>query len=501
MTRDAGTATRAIRSGPVNESSVFDVFDEITYTKGGAVLSMLEQWIGPEVFRRGLMAYMESQKYSNATAGDLWYHLSRASGQDVSEVAATWTDQQGFPVVQVSNECNQGRTLVTLAQSRFKAIGANSAAQIWKIPVRLSRGSDVTTLLFDTARASRELDGCVDQPVLANAGGAGFYRVEYRPAQVKALADAFVRLSPADRVTLFSDTFALAQAGRVPMASYFTLLAAIPKVDAVDRATLYSMASDELTFLDQAMAGTPAQRKVRAAGRLLFAAELARLGWVPGVEEDSETLKLRGLLISQLARFDDRSTIERARQLFDLDELGKAALASSIRGSVIEAVGTHADRVQFSQLLRRLKAADSEEDRWIFVRALAAGRNAGRAREFLSTSLTGIAAPNIASEIPSMVGQHSPFDQMAYSFTLAHWEQLAKLAGTIGKTWLLPSAASNFNDLERARRLLANQRRKAGEDGATPAARTAARIELLSAVKRRDAATIERKLTSWAPAG
>ena len=157
--------------------------------------------------------------------------------------------------------------------------------------------------------------------------------------------------------------------------------------------------------------------------------------------------------------------------------------------------------MQFGQLLRRLKSADSEEDRWIFVRALAAGRNAGRARELLSTSLTGIAAPNIASEIPSMVGQHSPFDQMAYSFTLAHWEQLAKLAGTIGKTWLLPSAASNFNDLERARRLLANQRRKAGEDGATPAARTAARIQLLSAVKRRDAAIIEKNLTSWAPAG
>jgi len=501
MTRDAGTATRAIRSGPVNESSVFDVFDEITYTKGGAVLSMLELWIGPEVFRRGLTAYMESQKYSNATAGDLWYHLSRVSGQNVSEVAATWTDQQGFPVVQVSTECNQGRTLVTLAQSRFKAIGADSAAQIWKIPVRLSRGSDVTTLLFDTARTSRELDGCVDEPVLANAGGAGFYRVEYRPAQVRALADAFVRLSPADRITLFSDTFALAQAGRVPMASYFTLLAAIPKVDTVDRATLFSMASDQLTFLDQAMAGTPAQRKVRAAGRLLFAPELSRLGWASGAEEDSETLKLRGLLIAQLARFDDRSTIERARQLFDLDESGKAALSSSIRGSVIEAVGTHADRVQFSQLLRRLKAADSEEDRWIFVRALAAGRNAGRARELLSTSLTGIAAPNIASEIPSMVGQHSPFDQMAYSFTLAHWEQLAKLAGTIGKTWLLPSAASNFNDLERARRLLANQRRKAGEDGGTPAARTVARIQLLSAVKRRDAAIIEKNLTSWAPAG
>lgn len=418
MTRDASSATRAIRSGPVNESSVFDVFDDITYTKGGAVLSMLELWIGPEVFRRGLTAYLESQKYSNATAGDLWYHLSRASGQDVSEVAATWTDQQGFPVVQVSAACNQGRTLVTLAQSRFTAIGANSTARIWKIPVRLSRGSDVTSLLFDSAQASFELGGCVDEPLLANAGGAGFYRVKYEPAHLRMLASRFLRLAPSDRVTLLSDTFALAQAGRVPMASYFTLLAGVPQVNGADRATLFSMASDELTFLDQAMAGTPAQRKVRAAGRLLFVRELSRLGWIPGAEEDSETLKLRGLLISQLARFDDRSTIERARQLFDLDESGKATLLSSIRSAVVEAVGTHADRMQFSQLLRRLKSADSEEDRWIFAHALAAGRNAGRAREFLATSLTGVAAPNIASEIPAMVADGLPLLKWPIAFRL-----------------------------------------------------------------------------------
>ena len=50
-TRDAGPSTRAIRSGPVSESQVFDVFDWITYNKGGAVLAMLEQWVGEKPFR------------------------------------------------------------------------------------------------------------------------------------------------------------------------------------------------------------------------------------------------------------------------------------------------------------------------------------------------------------------------------------------------------------------------------------------------------------------
>ena len=135
----------------------------------------------------------------------------------------------------------------------------------------------------------------------------------------------------------------------------------------------------------------------------------------------------------------------------------------------------------------------------MYAHALAAGRIADRAREFLSVSLAGVIAPNIASSIPGLVSERSPFGEMAYRFTLAHWEQLAGLSGTIGKTWLLPSAASRFNDHERAVRLLADQRRTAGEDGASPAARIAARIELLSAVRRRDAASVEKHLASWLP--
>ena len=430
MTRDAGTATRAIRSGPVRESSVFDVFDSITYTKGGAVLTMLEQWLGPEVFRRGLAAYMAGQKYSNATAGDLWHYMAEASGRDVSGVAATWTDQPGFPVVQIRAECRGGKTRVTLAQSRFTTTTASFVVGDLEdsgAPVARGRRADRPVRL----RLGRTLDlaGCSGEPLLANAGGGGFYRVEYGSAQWKALASRFARLAPADRVTFLSDSFALAQAGRLPMASYFTLLAAIPQVDGADRATLFSLAATGLNFLDEAMAGTPAGRNVRAAGRLLFAPELARLGWAPGNSDDAETLKLRGLLIVQLARFDDRDSIERARQLFDLDESGQTPLAPSIRASVIEAIGTHAHRAHFDRLLARLKVANSEEDRWVYASALAAGRDEGRARELLSASLAGIVGPNIASAIPGMVGETSPFGEMAYGFTLAHWDQLAALSG------------------------------------------------------------------------
>jgi hypothetical protein len=167
---------------------------------------------------------------------------------------------------------------------------------------------------------------------------------------------------------------------------------------------------------------------------------------------------------------------------------------------VTEAVGVHADRARFEQLLERLQAAGSEDDRLLYAHALAAGRDAGRAREFLAAALAGIIAPHIASAIPRMVSEDSPFGAMAYGFTLTHWDALAALAGSVGKNWLLPNAAVKFNDVERAEALLADQRRNAGEDGASPAARVAARIRLLAAVKRRDAAGIEQRVARWVPA-
>ena len=504
LSDDAGAATRAIRSGPVSESSVFDVFDNITYVKGGAVLGMLEQWIGAEPFRRGLAAYMRERKFSNATAGDLWHHMAQASKRNVAAVAASWTDQPGFPLVQVASECvgqSTGQvTRVKLTQRRMRNDGVSAStdasASKWQIPVRIARGHALSTVLLTDAQQDFDLPGCSEAPLVANAGGVGFYRVMYAEAQSNALAARFASLAPADQVSLLSDTFALAQAGELPMSRWFALVALIPQVNGAARTTLFDLAGHSFVFLDDAMAGTPTQPLVRAAARRVLAPELARLGWLDRRGDDAQTQKLRGALIERLARFDDAPTIAQALRRFDADEAGRAPLAATIRSQVLQAAGMHADRARFDQLLARFKAAGGEEDRWMYAQALAGGRDAQRAQELLATSLTGLTSPNIAIALPRLVSDRSPFGAVAYDFTIEHWDALAQLAGDamFGKHWLLPGAASRFNEPARAAQLVEDQQRKAGADGAVPAARTAARIALLWAVRQRDAVALQTLL-------
>jgi aminopeptidase N len=504
MAGDAGGATRAIRGGAVSEGSVADVFDDVTYVKGGAVLGMLEQWLGDEPFRLGLAAYMRERRLSNATAGDLWHHLAQASKRDVAAMAASWTDQPGYPLVEVGSACAGGQTRVTLAQRRLRdgtepvpaSAAASSALPRWEIPVRLARGSEVSTVLLTGARQQVELPGCGDAPLVANAGGIGYYRVKYDAEQARALAQRFTRLSPGDQVTLVSDAFALAQAGEQPIANWLALVAQVPQVAGAARATLFELSGAGFRVLDEALAGTPTQPLLRAAARRMLAPELARLGWSERRGDDSQTRKLRGALIARLARFDDAATIAEARQRFDADEAGRAPLAASIRSQVLEAAGMHADRARFDQLMARFKAAGGEEDRWAYANALASGRDEQRAKELLAAALAGVTPPNIATALPALVSAQSPFGELAYGFTLEHWDELAQIAGNgmWGRLWLLPGAASRFTGLAQAARLIDDQQRKAGVDGAIPAARTAARIALLAVVRQRDAAALRALL-------
>jgi aminopeptidase N len=499
MARDSGNATRAIRSGPVNEAAVYEVLDNVTYVKGGAVLTMLEQWIGEDAFRRGLQAYMRERRLSNATAGDLWHHIGSASGRDIAGVAASWTDRPGLPLLSVRTTCRNGRTALHVSQQRFTTARDVPSAGLWHVPLAVSHGAKTHTFLLDTARAEMDLPGCAT-PVV-NAGGLGYYRVDYAPSLRRELTARFVKLAPADQITLLSDRLALVQAGMAPASELFALFRQLPQAPDTSRAALFLMAVEALQFLDTATAGTPAQLRLRAAGRLLLAPELARLGWVPAQGEDAMAPALREALLVQLARFGDRAVIARATQAFDDDDTGRQPLPGSLRASVMRVAGMHADDARFRRLLDRLRSAGGEEERWQHALALSGARDPRRARDLLEVSLDRTLPPNIATALPGLVTAESPHARMAYDFTVSHWAALAGLSGTYfdADGWLLPGAGWSFNEADLARRLMEDQARLSPVRGGAAARRAAARIELLAAVREREGQALATALQGWRP--
>ncbi len=508
MARDATAATRAIRSGPVDEARVFDVFDGITYSKGGAVLSMLEQWIGEDAFQRGLAAYMQERRLAPATAGDLWHHIGRAAERAVSRVAASWTDQPGFPLIDASAACEAGRTVVSLSQTRFMSSADTASPAQWRVPVRVAGGAQLQTWMLDKPQARFELPGCDATPIVVNAGARGFYRVRYSSELQQRLLRGFAGFSAADRMALLSDSMALTFAGQQALSEHFAWLAQAPLASGDGRAPLFALAASQLTQLDSALHGTPAQERLRTAARSLLAPELARLGWDEQPGEDAEVRRLRGALIGALAQLSDADVVARARTrwaaaLSPAGQPGASALPGSLRGAVITAVARQASAEESKALWAALRASNSQEDRWLYVRALSVDPDPARVRQLLEASLAGWLPPNVATNVPSMVADEPAHAAQAYDFVAGHWQRLATLAGSGvfgARAWLLPGAAEGLSERAAASRLRADQRRLAGPTGAAPAETVAAAIDVRAALREREAERLGAALASWSPA-
>lgn len=488
MNKDASSATRAIRSGAVPEDRVFDVFDEITYAKGGAVLSMIEGWLGPQVFQKGLAAYMQQRRFSNATAADLWFHMGQAAGRDVTSVARSWTDQKGFPLLQVNARCEAGQTHIQVQQKRFSTAAQAEDGNIWQVPLVVSQGSKTHQLLLTKSQQMFTWPGCLQTPLMVNAGGQGFYRVQYAPELYASIVNGFASLPPTARLTLLSDSFALMQSGQLSLSAYWNLLSQLPSVQGAGRASLLDLARKSLSFLDGVYAQTPAQDVLRARARQLFAPELKALGWATRSNESSETQMLRSGLINSLAHWDDEDVLAKAQNLFSQHEAGTQPLPPDIRDAVVYAVGVGADAARHARLMHLLISANSEEDRWRYAEAVAAVKDPALAKQVLELSLRNVLPSNIAARIPNLVSENGLHSAMAYQFVLDHYVAFADLAGEMfgGSSWLVPGSATGFNTEDRAQQLLMDQKQKAGDKGANTAAQVAAQISLKARFRQRE---------------
>ena len=206
---------------------------------------MLEEWIARSSRRAG--AYMKDRQFSNATAGDLWHHMEQASGKSVAAVASSWTDQKGFPVLQVAASCKGGRTTVAHSHA-FQLEHIRYRRKNGKIPIVLVRGKERRVLLLDRPTANETFDGCSNVPVLANPEGLGFYRISYDSATLRTAGGLISRVC-ACTASGAAQRHLRARAGGACLDVVLLPTAGChPQVEDESRSALFSLAIDHLKF-------------------------------------------------------------------------------------------------------------------------------------------------------------------------------------------------------------------------------------------------------------
>ena len=310
MTQDARPTTRAIRATADTPAQIAEMFDGITYEKGGAVIGMVENFVGEEVFRQGVHNYLQAHLYANATAEDFWNAQTTTSHQPVDRLMESFVTQPGVPVIVTGNN---GAAL-TVSQNRFilPPQTASKPTSLWTLPLCFkTAGIPQCSLILPPAHNVATPPGAT-MPIYINAGSKGYFRTEYTPEQVAAIISVIeTSLTPEERIGFVGDRWALMQTGHGSVGEYLDLALAL-KND--PNANVLEIALGKVESIDQRIASVEERERLHAVLRKQFGPLYQEMSSRQS-NETAAHMQRRALLFNLLGLAGDQAVLQQALQI------------------------------------------------------------------------------------------------------------------------------------------------------------------------------------------
>ncbi len=102
-------------------TSTDDMFDMVSYNKGGAILHMLRHYLGDEAFFQAITDYLKTYAYSNGEAHQLRLSFEKISGKDLSWFFNQWYFGNGNPTVKVEKHYNTAQKQLTVKITQLQS--------------------------------------------------------------------------------------------------------------------------------------------------------------------------------------------------------------------------------------------------------------------------------------------------------------------------------------------------------------------------------------------
>lgn len=251
MMLDGLASSHPISQEVYDATDIDRVFDWIAYKKGAALIRMLANVMGQQVFQRGLNDYLMTHMYSNAGRDDLWNKLTEAmqkEGKDINikEVMDCWTLQMGYPVVTISKNYSLDHS-VTITQEHFvydrdakiRDPDLFNRSLQWQIPLTLAVGNSTykssEVILWISNKTETHKVGRMDEDMwlLGNINQTGYFRVNYDLHNWRLLIGQLMTnpeiISVGNRAGLIDDVFNLARAGYLPQNVPLQIICYLPQ--------------------------------------------------------------------------------------------------------------------------------------------------------------------------------------------------------------------------------------------------------------------------------
>ncbi|XP_068523959.1 endoplasmic reticulum aminopeptidase 1 [Anas acuta] len=258
MEVDALNSSHPVSTPVEDPAQILEMFDDVSYVKGSCILNMLKDYLTDDVFKAGLVQYLQKYSYQNTKNEDLWNsmtnicltvgtdkseqqgdgfcrrnqqsssnaHWTKGETLDVKAMMNTWTLQKGFPLVTVTV---RGKN-VHLQQEHYMTgtDSHSSTGYLWHIPLTYitSKADTVQRFLMTTKTDVIILPEEVEW-IKFNVYMNGYYIVHYEDDGwdhlINLLKENHTAISNNDRASLINNIFQLVRIKKIPISKALDL--------------------------------------------------------------------------------------------------------------------------------------------------------------------------------------------------------------------------------------------------------------------------------------
>lgn len=422
---DSQLTTRAIRAHASTPAEINEMFDGIAYGKAGAVLGMVENYLGEETFRQGVHNYLAAHLYGNATAEDFWRAQTETSHKPVDRIMSSFVTQPGVPLLTLADESG-GK--IPVSQSRFYLSRSqlDQQGQRWTIPVCLKGDAcqvvepGISAL---TAPASSAL-------LYANASGFGYYRTAYTKQELAAITEhAETGLSPTERIGLLGDRWALMRAGQGSVGEFLDLMLALRHDP---NAAILDNAFGKVGSIESRIADHDDQQRLDALIRGQFESIYTALG-KPTHDDSYDRSALRAVLFRGLGEAKDASVLAEARGMTEKSFTSKKDMDPILLNAAIEISAANGDARLYDRFLELSKDDRDPVQQADAIDTLALFTNPTLVNRTLDYAVSG-QVRNQSSWIPIAILMSQPKTRdQAWEYVQQHWDKVqAQLTASSG---------------------------------------------------------------------
>lgn len=418
---DALKNTRPIRQKAETPAEINELFDGIAYGKAAAVLRMVENYVDPELFRKGVHNYLAFHSYGNATAEDFWTAVTQASGKPVDKIMSSFVVQPGLPLLHVSQE-SDGQ--ISISQERFfndrRLLGTSE--QAWTVPVcwkPISAEGKSSCLVLQGR--GQQTKGPAGVPVFANSDGHGYYRTEYEQALRDQLSKSLESgLDPAERISLINDQWALMRVGRISISNYLDLISQL-KDERLRQ--VWSDVLNNLKYIDDMLVGPDDRESFRQLTRNILRPTYAGLAGT----QDAKEKALRADMFYMLGLIGrDPQVIGEARQIAQ-DVLANHGSVDPLSiGPALEIAASQGDQALFDQVVQKLKGSTDQIIRSRYMEALSSFEKPELTRQALALGVSGAIRNQDSTGYISRFLRNPYTRAEGWKFIQNHWNDVEK---------------------------------------------------------------------------